>query len=52
MCINVGDDGDTTPHELVHFATQQTRFSLISDILAHPRQLPSMCELEELNRLC
>jgi len=28
---------------------QQTRFSLISDILAHPQQLPSMYELEELN---
>lgn len=40
---------DTTSRELVHFITQQTRFSLISDILAHPQQLPSMCELEELN---
>jgi DNA-binding PadR family transcriptional regulator len=39
----------TTPRELVHFITQQTRFSLISDILAHPQQLPSMYELEELN---
>ncbi|WP_135806832.1 helix-turn-helix domain-containing protein [Halorussus marinus] len=40
---------DTTSRELVHFITQQTRFSLISDILAHPQQHPSMCELEELN---
>ena len=43
----VGDD--TTPREVIHFITQQTRFSLISDILAHPQQLPSMYELEELN---
>jgi DNA-binding MarR family transcriptional regulator len=43
----VGDD--TTPREVIHFNTQQTRFSLISDILAHPQQLPSMYELEELN---
>ena len=40
---------DTTSRELVHFITQQTRFSLISDILAHPQQHPSMYELEELN---
>ena len=44
---SVGDD--TISRELVHFITQQTRFSLISDILAHPQQLPSMYELEELN---
>jgi len=44
---SVGDD--TTSRELVHFITQQTRFSLISDILAHPQQLPSMYELEKLN---
>ena len=44
---SIGDD--TTSRELVHFITQQTRFSLISDILAHPQQLPSMYELEELN---
>ena len=43
----VGDD--TTPREVIHFITQHTRFSLISDILAHPQQLPSMYELEELN---
>jgi hypothetical protein len=45
----LGDGDDTTPRELVHFITQQTRFSLISEILAHPQQLPSMYELEELN---
>ncbi|RLM53470.1 MarR family transcriptional regulator [Halobellus sp. Atlit-31R] len=40
---------DTTSRELVHFITQQTWFSLISNILQHPDQLPSMYELEELN---
>src|SRR6056297_3785992 len=49
MDAGLGDGDDTTPRELVHFITQQTRFSLISDILAHPQQLPSMYELEELN---
>jgi DNA-binding PadR family transcriptional regulator len=49
MGVSGGDDEDTTPRELVHFITQQTRFSLLSDILAHPQQLPSMYELEELN---
>jgi hypothetical protein len=38
--LSVGDN--TTSRELVHFITGQTRFSLISDILAHPQQLPSM----------
>jgi DNA-binding PadR family transcriptional regulator len=49
MGANLGDDDDTTPREFVHFITQQTRFSLLSDVLAHPQQLPSMYELEELN---
>jgi DNA-binding PadR family transcriptional regulator len=49
MGVSGGDDEDTTPRELVHFITQQTRFSILSDILAHPQQLPSMYELEELN---
>lgn len=35
--------------KLVHFVTQQTRFALINNILQHPKQLPSMYELEELN---
>lgn len=35
--------------ELVHFVTQQTRFALVNNILQHPKQLASMCELEELN---
>ncbi len=42
----VGDD--TTPRELIHFITQQTRFALTNNILQHPEQLPSMYELEEL----
>jgi predicted transcriptional regulator len=45
--LSVGDN--TTSRELVHFITGQTRFSLISDILAHPQQLPSMYELGDLN---
>jgi DNA-binding PadR family transcriptional regulator len=49
MCASLGDEDDTTPREVVHFITQQTRLSLISDILAHPQQLPAMYELEELN---
>ena len=39
----------TEPRELIHFLTQQTRFSIINDILQHPEGLPSMYELEELN---
>ncbi|QSG15201.1 helix-turn-helix transcriptional regulator [Halapricum desulfuricans] len=35
--------------ELVHFVTQQTRFALVTNILQHPEQLPSMYELEQLN---
>ena len=43
----VGDD--TTPRELTHFITQQTRFALINNILQHPERLPSTYELKELN---
>jgi len=43
----VGDD--TTPREVIHFVTQQTRVALLNNILQHPDQLPSMYELEELN---
>jgi predicted transcriptional regulator len=45
----LGNSDRTEIRELVHFVTQQTRFALITDILAHPTQLPSMYELEELN---
>ena len=34
---------------LLHFVTQQTRFSLLANILQHPEQLPSMYELSQLN---
>jgi len=49
MNTRLGSNDRTETRELVHFVTQQTRFSLISDILGHPQQLPSMYELEELN---
>jgi len=49
MDDSLGDNDETTPRELVHFVTQQTRFALINNILQHPKQLPSMYELEELN---
>ena len=44
-----GDIAETTPRELVHFVTQHTRFALINNVLQHPKQLPSVYELEELN---
>jgi hypothetical protein len=49
MDDGLGTGENTTPRELVHFVTQQTRFSLINNILQHPAQFPSMYELEELN---
>jgi len=49
MDDGLGDGENTTPRELIHFVTQQTRFALINNILQHPEQLPSMYELEELN---
>ena len=49
MDDGLGNGDDTTPRELIHFVTQQTRFALINNILQHPEQLPSMYELEELN---
>ena len=42
MDDSLGDSAETTPRELVHFVTQQTRFALITNILQHPYQLPSM----------
>ncbi|ESP86802.1 helix-turn-helix transcriptional regulator [Candidatus Halobonum tyrrellensis] len=45
--LEASDGGDA--RELVHFVTQQTRFTLIANILQHPDQLPSMYELEQLN---
>jgi len=49
MVDSLGESAETTPRELVHFVTQQTRFALINNVLQHPKQLPSMYELEELN---
>ncbi|RDI69573.1 MarR family transcriptional regulator [Halopelagius longus] len=49
MNTDRGITEETETRELVHFVTQQTRFALISNILQHPKQLPSMYELEELN---
>ena len=45
----LGESAETTPREFVHFVTQQTRFALINNVLQHPKQLPSMYELEKLN---
>jgi predicted transcriptional regulator len=49
MSTDLGTAAGMGSRELVHFVTQQTRFSLTSNILQHPKQLPSMYELEELN---
>jgi DNA-binding MarR family transcriptional regulator len=49
MSTGLGTAEEMGPRELIHFVTQQTRFSLINNILQHPDQLPSMYELEELN---
>jgi DNA-binding MarR family transcriptional regulator len=49
MSTDLGTAMEMEPRELVHFVTQQTRFALITNILQHPDQLPSMYELEALN---
>lgn len=49
MSIDLQNSGKTKRPELVHFVTQSTRFKLITNILQHPEQLPSMYELEQLN---
>jgi predicted ArsR family transcriptional regulator len=49
MSTDLGAIEETETRELVHFVTQRTRFTLIRNILQHPKQLPSMYELEELN---
>lgn len=49
MSTDLGTSGNTETRELVHFVTQQTRFALVSNILQHPDQFPSMYELEEMN---
>jgi DNA-binding MarR family transcriptional regulator len=49
MSTDLGTATGMESRELVHFVTQQTRFTLVNNILQHPEQLPSMYELEELN---
>lgn len=49
MSTDLGTTDDADTRELVHFVTQQTRFTLITNILQHPQQLPSMYELDQLN---
>ncbi|QLG50846.1 PadR family transcriptional regulator [Natrinema halophilum] len=49
MSTDVGTPEGANARELVHFVTQRTRFALLSNILQHPEQLPSMYELEQLN---
>lgn len=49
MSTDLGTAEGTDARELVHFVTQQTRFALVHNILQHPKQLPSMYELEQLN---
>ena len=49
MSTDVGAVKETEARELLHFVTQQTRFTLLNNILQHPDQLPSMYELEQLN---
>ena len=49
MSTDLGTADGMETRELVHFVTQQTRFALITNILQHPEQLPSMYELKELN---
>lgn len=49
MSTDLGTTDDADTRKLVHFVTQQTRFTLITNILQHPQQLPSMYELDQLN---
>lgn len=49
MSIDAGTGGEAETRELLHFVTQETRFTIVSNILQHPEQLPSMYELEQLN---
>jgi predicted ArsR family transcriptional regulator len=49
MSTELGTGGSADNRELIHFVTQQTRFTLLTNILQHPQQLPSMYELEQLN---
>ncbi|MFC4543607.1 PadR family transcriptional regulator [Halosolutus amylolyticus] len=49
MSTDVGTGEGAANRELLHFVTQETRFAIVTNILQHPDQLPSMYELEQLN---
>ncbi|TYT61556.1 helix-turn-helix transcriptional regulator [Natrialba swarupiae] len=49
MSTSLGADDTGGTRELVHFVTQETRFSLIANVVQHPAGLASMYELEQLN---
>ncbi|APX95833.1 MarR family winged helix-turn-helix transcriptional regulator [Natronorubrum daqingense] len=49
MSTDVGSPAGAKTRELLHFITQETRFALLTNIVQHPEQLPSMYELEQLN---
>ncbi|ELY87835.1 hypothetical protein C483_18098 [Natrialba hulunbeirensis JCM 10989] len=49
MSTRLGTTEGSNARELLHFVTQQTRFALLTNIVQHPEQLPSMYELEQLN---
>jgi DNA-binding MarR family transcriptional regulator len=49
MSTDVDPAEEIETRELVHFVTQQTRFTLLNNILQHPEQLPLMYELEQMN---
>ena len=49
MSTDLETTGETDTRELLHFLTQRTRFAIVSNILQHPKGLPSMYELEQLN---
>ena len=49
MSIDLDNPERMESRELLHFVTQQTRFALVTNILQHPDQLPSMYDLEALN---
>lgn len=49
-----GSMGDDTLREgetrsMLHTITQETRFTLLQNIIAHPHQMPSLAELEHIN---
>lgn len=49
MSSNLAAGSGEESREILHFVTQQTRFALLSNILQHPKQLPSLYELSQLN---